>query len=521
MTRAAFNSVVTKALCSAVALAAVQTLTTKKLLKTVALTVMMMVGVLHPRLSYSASDPGFYYFLVRRSIVTPEQFSAATDDNARNAVIATLNKETGIDGSRLQSMSNQDLNNFISDWYTARPGFYKFLVQRSVVTPEQFNVATYDNIRNTVIATLNNDTRVDVSTLQGMSNQDLNKTISDQDSNSNRHSVFYNFLVNSKRLVTLEKFNTMRDDEIRNAVIATVYQDTRIDGRTLQSMTNQKLNNFIVDWYYKAKPGFEKFLRSKGTTPDQFNAWTYDQIRNTVIAALYDETGLDAPTLQGMSNEELNVIISEKDDPNVPYRMSGSIKPSLTVVGRGGKELLEKIIDQQCNSVEECKSPLTFDCPGYHDGNGYLSWVEEDKNRCTITFESSLGGHANISKTLRDALKKEIEKHRQVTSTFHKGLCSGAAFGPCEHGPISTKTNWGIPSHIRLTLHQKGKKGDGVIAWLGYTISSQSSAQAGCPGGSKSFADYLKLLNKMPGAGDVLNLLGGVITFECDAAAGA
>ena len=64
-----------------------------------------------------------------------------------------------------------------------------------------------------------------------MSNQDLNKTISDQDSNSNRHSVFYNFLVNSKRLVTLEKFNTMRDDEIRNAVIATVYQDTRIDGQ--------------------------------------------------------------------------------------------------------------------------------------------------------------------------------------------------------------------------------------------------------------------------------------------------
>jgi hypothetical protein len=69
-------------------------------------------------------------------------------------------------------------------------------------------------------------------------------------------------------------------------------------------------------------PRFVAFLRNKNYDINSILHFTNDDLRNTVIAAIHNESDIDTLILQGMNNEDLGKFALDWVDENVKYRVT-------------------------------------------------------------------------------------------------------------------------------------------------------------------------------------------------------
>jgi hypothetical protein len=454
-----------------------QALTAKKLLRTFGVSTLAVLGV--PHLSYGCEtragyvagqacplEPmdgdilAFYTFLVpSQHVLTNPQIAAMTNEQIRNTEIEILHDKTGIDIRTLQSKSNKDLASIQSDWMESNLPFW----------------------RNGVIEALQRD-GIDVPKLQSMSNQDLHKLIAADSS-------------------------------------------------------TRKIYSFVLRHPSVGELGAARLSLARDA---QFSQPTNDQIRDKVVDTLHNLANIDIRILQSMSNKQLDQLCDGWDDPLVTRKMDSTIDPGLIVVGEEPPfEKLAQAIKERCINDNNCNTtPYTFESFVYSGGH----FGEGNKTICTIQFpETQLGGDPKLSKGLQEAFKQlaqnsqkeasRVEEYSEARQVCDKGTvvryCS-----PVGAGPLKPVINWGIPPSIIVNLRNKEAKAGGLVGYLRYTISCQSAPSGGCLGGSKSFADFLKVGANVvsafgdgagpeaKAAGNAANILGGLITFACDAVGG-
>lgn len=244
-----------------------------------------------------------------------EQLNDMSHEDQRNTLIVELTGRTNQSVGYYQGLDDTALE--------GAGAALAFLRTINARTDEQLMTISDDDQRNLLIIAIGNQTGISVSQLQGMTSTALVELGLGTGATAMRGVLL------AGPFRTFEELNAMSHDDQRNTLIVEMSNFTNLPVGHYQSLDDAALSGVGANLV---------FLRGiKARTDEQLKSITDDDQRNLMIIAMHDQTQIETPKLQAMTNLQLaSLALGSKVPVSLPEATTAILSHYLRVGGPTG-----------------------------------------------------------------------------------------------------------------------------------------------------------------------------------------